>query len=160
MLNMEICSTRGERRHGSFELVSTVLKSSSAEEKVLTHLKNEGGTVFQQMALGNLSTFVKKNEVEFWPHTPHTKYKSSATLIIDLNIRAKPVKLLGENIGVNWVRQCFLRYDNEHTSNERKKRHVGLHKNQTHLSPRTGKWKYGLQNGRKYLQILQSMRYL
>ena len=97
--------------------------------------------------------------------TPYREINSK--WIIVLNGRAKAIKLLEENAGINLcdlglqrllryvrVRQRLLRYVTKSTSNKRENRQIGLHVKIKLLCFKGYQWKDNSQNGRKYLQII------
>lgn len=53
---------------------------------------------FQQMVLVQLAIHMPKNEFGHLPHTIHENYSKMDQ---DLNVRAKSIKLIEENMGLN-----------------------------------------------------------
>ena len=85
---------------------------------------------FQWMVLWKLNIHIQKNEEE---HLPNTIQKNELKWIKEVNIRAKTIKQLQDNIRQtlhwSWIWQWFLGYDTKNTGNKSKNAQIGPHKN-------------------------------
>ena len=89
----------------------------------------------------------------------HINPKVNLEWIKDLNVRTKTIKLLEENTHRSWIRQWFLRYDTKSTSNKKGKINKLYFVKVIKDYQRKVKWKDNPQDGKKYAQTINPVRY-